>query len=47
MSHFMMPGSADTGEGAAMFIGTTKEATINIAAKTPRMLGNLVFINSS
>jgi hypothetical protein len=44
VSHFMMPGSADTADGAAMFTGTTKEATINIAAKTPRILGNLVFI---
>jgi hypothetical protein len=39
-----MPGSADTAAGAAIFIGITKEATINIAAKTPRMLGSLVFI---
>jgi len=44
LSHFMMPGSAVTAAGAAIFTGTTKEATINIAAKTPRMLGNLVFI---
>jgi hypothetical protein len=40
----MMPGSAETADGAAMLAGTTKEATINIAAKTPRILGNLVFI---
>jgi hypothetical protein len=39
-----MPGSADTADGVAMLPGTTKEATINIAAKTPRILGNLVFI---
>jgi hypothetical protein len=44
VSHFMMPGSAETAAGAAILAGTTKEATINIAAKTPRMLGNLVFI---
>jgi hypothetical protein len=44
VSHFIMPGSADTAEGAAIFTGITKEATINIAAKTPSMLGNLVFI---
>jgi hypothetical protein len=40
----MMPGSAETADGAAMCAGITKEATINIAAKTPRNLGNLVFI---
>jgi hypothetical protein len=44
VSHFIMPGSADTADGAAIFTGITKEATINIAAKTPSMLGNLVFI---
>jgi hypothetical protein len=44
VSHFIMPGSADTADGAAILTGITKEATINIAAKTPSMLGNLVFI---
>jgi hypothetical protein len=44
VSHFMMPGSAETADGAAMCAGITKEATINIAAKTPRILGYLVFI---
>jgi hypothetical protein len=40
----MMPGSAETADGAARLTGITNEATINIAAKTPRILGYLVFI---
>jgi hypothetical protein len=44
VSHLIMPGSAETAAGAAMLAGITKEATKNIAAKTPRILGNLVFI---
>jgi hypothetical protein len=44
VSHLMMPGSAETAAGAAILAGTTKETTMNIAAKTPSILGNLVFI---
>jgi hypothetical protein len=44
VSHLIMPGSALTAAGATMLAGITKEATMNIAAKTPSILGNLVFI---
>jgi hypothetical protein len=43
-SHLMMPGSAETAAGAATLAGITKETTMNIAAKTPSILGNLIFI---
>jgi len=44
VSHFIMPGSADTAEGAAIFTGIKKETTIKITEKIPRMPGNLILI---
>jgi hypothetical protein len=44
VSHFIIPGSADTAEGTAILTGIKKETTIKITEKIPRMPGNLILI---
>ena len=43
-SHLQMPGSASTGAGLIMLVGTTKLATSINATRMPKRLGYLVFI---
>jgi hypothetical protein len=44
VSHFIIPGSADTADGTAILTGIIKATTIKITEKTPRMPGNLILI---